>query len=160
MLNNLIFPIKSRNLISKYLPHREDMLLIDEIVSFDEKKLKTKAVMNSSRPFFRKGKTPSYVSFELIAQSISIYSHLYEYCNDDKPSIGFILRVSDFNIFRPFLRENEVVEIEVEEDAVLINDVFSFKGRVLVGEELIAKGALLVMHVGDQEILKRMVCNE
>lgn len=132
------------------------MLLIDGVIRLIESGLVGHAVMDSGSPFFSSGKTPSYVCFELIAQCISAYSHLMGYNKGRAPSIGFILKVSSLNCFRPHLKENEEAIITIRQEAALPGGLFSFYGAVESGGEAVASGRLLVLSAGDASLQNPM----
>ena len=138
-------PIIGRENVSRIVPHKDDMLLLDNIISFSAGSLTAEAVITSSSPFFSEGKVPSYISFELIAQAISAYSYLKGLKNGDEPYIGFILRVSDFQFSSPYFVENDTVIIEVKEDCAVDESLYSFAGTVRKNGEIVASGRLLVM---------------
>lgn len=143
-MNEVILPLKGRENVAAIVPHRNDMLFLDGIEAFGDGSLKASAVIADS-PFLRQGRAPSYIAFELIAQSISAYSYLRGLRNGDEPLIGFILRVSDFTISRPFLADGSEVDISIHEDCALGDDLYSFTGSVSSDGEEIASGRLLVM---------------
>lgn len=138
-------PIIGRENVGKIVPHKGDMLLLDNIISFSEDQLAAEAVLSSSSPFSRGHHTPSYVAFELIAQAISAYSYLKGLRNGERPLIGFVLRVSDFSFSRPYFSEDECARIYIEEDCAVDESLYSFTGRVATGEDTVASGRLLVM---------------
>ncbi len=148
-MKSLGLPLMGKENLSPFIPHRGNMLLIDGIISVGDSGLTAHATLDDSSPFFSDGGTPGYVSFELIAQAVSVYSHVMEYAGNDGPSIGFILRVTDFIISRPFLNKDECVMIEIEQETDLFNGLFSFKGKVFNDAGIIAQGRLLVMSVDD-----------
>lgn len=157
---DLEMPIRGKENLKNLLPHRDNMLLIDGVNYVGNKILSVHATLDSNSPLFKDGQTPSYVSFELIAQSISVYSHIQEYTTDDEPSIGFILKVSNFVFSRPYFIENEEVEIFISEESELLNDVFSFHGIVRNEKEEIANGDLLVMCANNTNLIKRVYSND
>ncbi len=148
-MKQIDLPLMGKDKILPFLPHRNNMLLIDGILSVFENALTAHATLDAGSPLFFDEKTPGYVSFELIAQAISVFSHIKEYAGKDKPEIGFILRVTDFIISRPFFDKNETVQIEVQQETDLFNGLFSFSGRVFNENGTAAEGRLLVMSVED-----------
>ena len=148
------YPIVGKEKIAAIVPHKGDMLLLDAITRLTEGGIEARATIESSSPFFFAGKAPAYVCFELIAQCISAYSKIMDYSGGDEPSIGFILKVSDFVCSRPYLEEGEEAIITIRQEAVLPSGLFSFFGDVVAGSETVASGHLLVMSADDAEIQK------
>ena len=148
-MRDIVYPVIGKDEVSKIIAHKEDMLLLDSVCSFDGSCLEAGAVMDAGNPFYRDGSTPSYVCFELIAQAICVFSFLSGYNGSEEPDIGFILKLSDFRMGRAALCEDERVSIKVELDCSMGTGLFSFRGRVLSGSETIASGNLLVMSVAD-----------
>lgn len=148
-MHDIVFPVIGKERVSEIIAHKDDMLLLDSVYSFDGTSLEAGTVLDASNPFFRDGCTPSYVCFELIAQAICVYSFLAGFNGSEKPQIGFILKLSDFRIERDVLRDNERLFIRVECDCSMGTSIFSFKGTVRAGDEMIASGSMLVMSVAD-----------
>ncbi len=148
-MKKLNLPLEGKENLFSIIPHRGNMLLIDGIISVNDSGLTAHATLDNTSPLFFGGCTPGYATFELIAQSISAYSHIMEYAGKEGPSIGFILRVTDFVISRPFLKENETVLVEIEQETDLFNGLFSFTGKVFNDDGPVSQGRLLVMSVDD-----------
>ncbi|MBR1919317.1 MAG: hypothetical protein IJ831_06810 [Spirochaetales bacterium] len=142
---SISLPILSRDEVMKVIPHKSSMALIDSIFSYRDKELEAGATLSDLSPFFNGENTPGYVCFELIAQSISAYSFFKGYRNGERPLMGFILKVSDFRISRPFLEKDAKVRILVREDFELASDLYNFVGEVRESGELVAEGKLMVM---------------
>lgn len=156
-MKHIELPLMGKENMGIVVPHREDMLLIDGVLSMQDDGLTCHATLDAGSPFFRDGRTPTYVSFELIAQTISAYSQIMDYNHSEEPSIGFILRVSDFRCARAWFQEDEEVTIQVHSDAILPGGIFSFHGQVLSGDELVAEGDLLVLSVDDMDFIEEVI---
>lgn len=154
-MRHMQLPLMGKNAITPFIPHRGNMLLLDGIVSVTETGLVAHATLDAASPLFFNGKTPGYVCFELVAQAISAFSHIKKYAGGETPSIGFILRVSNFEISRCFLDEDTSVLIEIEVETAVIDDLFSFRGKVSTDDGVVAQGSLLVMNVGDIDKIKQ-----
>lgn len=134
---------------SKLVAHKEDMLLIDSVYSYDGRHMEAGALLDGDNPFCRDGRTPGYVAFELMAQAIAAFSFLAEYNGNPEPDIGFILKVSSMKIFRSFFSTDERLSISIDISCALDNGIFKFDGSVKAGEELAAEASLLAMSVPD-----------
>lgn len=148
-----VLPLIGREAVSRIVPHKRSMLLIDSVFSFKRGDLQAGALIGSSSPFSKDGKVPAYISFELIAQSISAYSYLCGIRKGEEPMIGFILKVSNFKLLRETFDVGERVVIDITEDCVMNNDIYKFIGKVSSNGGLAASGELLVISADDPEAL-------
>jgi predicted hotdog family 3-hydroxylacyl-ACP dehydratase len=113
------------------VPHKGSMFLLSRIVSCDLQKhsLVCEYDITEEGLFYKedlKG-IPSWVGFELMAQSISALSGLRGRNDGRPPCYGFILSVSDMALHIPVLAGT--VRIEVEEETV-VDLVYAFRCRV------------------------------
>jgi len=156
-MDEVTFPIMGKGEVEKWIPHKKDMTLIDGILSLDGETMRSHATLDSSSPMFSCGKTPTYVSFELVAQSVSAYSHILDHAHRGKPSIGFILKVTNFVFNEPYFEENAEALVTIKMEAMLPDGIFSFSGKVECEGRLVASGSLLLIDANDGNIIKRMV---
>jgi len=85
--------------LSKILPHKEPMILIDNIIgySLDEKWLKSAVTINENDMFYNKEiqGTDSVVGIEYMAQTIGCYAFYRN--NRQEPKIGYLLGTRLYN---------------------------------------------------------------
>jgi len=85
--------------LSKILPHKEPMILIDDIIgySLDEKWLKSAVTINENDMFYNKEiqGTDSVVGIEYMAQTIGCYAFYRN--NRQEPKIGYLLGTRLYN---------------------------------------------------------------
>jgi predicted hotdog family 3-hydroxylacyl-ACP dehydratase len=132
------------------VPHKGRMFLLSRIVSNDIQKhsLACEYDITAESLFYKeelKG-IPSWVGFELMAQSISALSGLRGRLCGKPPRYGFILSVSDMALHIPVLAGT--VRIEVEEETV-VDLVYAFRCRVFSGEKNAVEAKLTVMEAED-----------
>ena len=61
--------------LAELLPHAGDMILIDQVLSFDEEQIHTRATVKPGGLFNRPdGSLPAWVGIELMAQSVAAYA--------------------------------------------------------------------------------------
>ncbi len=78
--------------IERLIPHRGPMRLIDRIVAAEEDAVTAEALVDPSCAFaMADQRIPSYVGFEMMAQTISAYDGLQRFKRDLPPSMGFLL---------------------------------------------------------------------
>ncbi len=144
-------PIEKNELIN-LLPHKGRMFLLDRAVdvNFEEYSIKTQVNVTEQSMFFDKalGGTPSYVTFEYMAQSISALSGIDNRRRGLPPKVGVILSVSDFKTTVPVIKAGTtVIVLDCQQD--IVDRVFSFNCTAYIGDILISSGKLTVMEVDD-----------
>lgn len=78
--------------IEKFLPHDPPMVLLDELVSYEENTIHARVTLKRTSPFCDdKGKIPSYVGLEYMAQAIASWNGYRAHLKNEKPKIGFLL---------------------------------------------------------------------
>ncbi len=61
--------------LAELLPHAGDMILIDQVLSFDEEQIQTRLTVKPGGLFNRAdGSLPAWVGIELMAQSVAAYA--------------------------------------------------------------------------------------
>lgn len=73
------------------MPHSAPMVLIDRLIDVGEDFVHTQIDIRTDIPFFEKGKVPSYVGIEYMAQTIAVWSGFQSKKQGDMPKIGFLL---------------------------------------------------------------------
>lgn len=111
-------PIEKDRLLN-FIPHRGKMLLLSRITDYDIEKRCISAEFDISPGciFFedRKG-IPSWVSFEIMAQSISALSGIIDTANGNPAKAGFLLSVSHFSSSSGYFEAGTTVSIKAEEE--------------------------------------------
>ena len=87
--------------ITRYIPHREHMVLIDQIDKNFEDDFTTIVNINSDSLLCTEKGVPSYCGIEYMAQSIAAYSSIYLY-SGQKARIGFIISLRNYQATKPF----------------------------------------------------------
>ena len=91
------------------------MLLVDDVLEFDQSHIKTRTVISESSPFFQPGRgMPSYVTFEIMAQSISAYDGAIRRDSGEPPAIGFLLGCRKFQTMCDWLQAGDSVITEAK----------------------------------------------
>lgn len=148
-------PVMGKEAVGALVPHKRSMLLLDGICSFDRKALCATSLMvvKKDNIFYDRGLAgiPSYVCFELMAQTISAYDFLMHDGEEQKniPKIGFILGVNDLVLAKPFLALEKRVETTIWQDCAIGGAMYAFKGRSIVDHQEVASATLMVYTVLD-----------
>lgn len=83
--------------LAELLPHAGDMILIDEIESFDEEQIHTRVTVRPGGLFNRPdGSLPAWVGIELMAQSVAAYAGCRAREQGKPVELGFLLGTRKF----------------------------------------------------------------
>ncbi|MGI3744529.1 MAG: 3-hydroxylacyl-ACP dehydratase [Janthinobacterium lividum] len=79
------------------LPHAGDMVLIDQVLSFDEEQIHTRVIVRPGGLFNRPdGSMPAWVGIELMAQSVAAFAGCQARVKGDPVELGFLLGTRKF----------------------------------------------------------------
>ena len=93
--------------IESVVPHAHPMILIDELVQYDQLKATCTVTINAESNFYDplKSSVPSFVALEYMAQSIAAFANANNRDQGEKVAIGFLvssrklkLHVSEFEL--------------------------------------------------------------
>ena len=83
--------------LAELLPHAGDMILIEQILSFDEEQIHTRLTVRPGGLFNRPdGSLPAWVGIELMAQSVAAYAGCHARQRGDPLALGFLLGTRKF----------------------------------------------------------------
>jgi predicted hotdog family 3-hydroxylacyl-ACP dehydratase len=79
--------------IADVLPHSAPMILLDELVGYDDENVSCRVTITPDLPFFDNAKqgVPSYVGCEYMAQTIAAYGGAHALDDAGEVKIGFLL---------------------------------------------------------------------
>lgn len=103
--------------IEDVLPHQSPMILIDEILSYDEDTCSCAVTISSSSPFFcaEAQGVPTYIGSEYMAQAIAAFAGAQALDKNEQVSIGFLLGSRKFKTTLPYFAKNQKISILVKE---------------------------------------------
>ena len=117
----------SKKDLAKILPHKEPMILIDNIIDYSlkEKWLKSSVTINENSIFYDKELhgIDSVVGIEYMAQTIGCYAHYRN--NSAEPKIGFLLGTRLYNNAISKFELGKTYYILVKE--AFVAEIFSFE---------------------------------
>ena len=131
----------SENEIKEYLPHRGKMLLLSRIVSYDmEKHIITGEYDITKECIFYEKEgdgIPSWVSFELMAQTVCALTGIAHKLFGRKILPGMILSVTGFKTATKWLKAGETVRMKMTEDYCDAESaLYNYTGELyVVGDE-------------------------
>ena len=83
--------------LAELLPHAGDMILIEQILSFDDEQIHTRLTVRPGGLFNRPdGSLPAWVGIELMAQSVAAYAGCHARQRGDPLALGFLLGTRKF----------------------------------------------------------------
>ena len=83
--------------LAELLPHAGDMILIEQILSFDDEQIHTRLTIKPGGLFNRAdGSLPAWVGIELMAQSVAAYAGCHARARGDAVELGFLLGTRKF----------------------------------------------------------------
>ena len=142
------------------VPHKPPMLLVDEVIAHSADGIVTRTQVTEDNPFFMPGRgLPSYVTFEIMAQSISAHDGESRRLEGLGPAIGLLLGCRKFTVTRDWLHAGESLETEA---VPLLHDgeLRSFECVVLTaaGAE-VSRGAINVFRPSDPDAYFEEISN-
>ena len=153
-MNNYLKP-------KEYLPHDEPMVLIDEVLHVDEHTALTKCIVDDEhvlKPFIEKDGVPSFITLELLAQSVGIWSGYFSIKNGQKKCpLGMVIGGRDIRNHNEFFKKGSVLEIEVVK--IMHDEIIgSFEGSIKENGKTVSTGRVNVVKVTDdlyKQLFKR-----
>ena len=137
------------------VPHRNRMFLLDRVTTYDleEYSIEAEYTITEDCLFYDPaiGGVPAWVSFEFIAQAISVLFGLTRRRMGKEPKLGFIMSVSSMKIGIPLIKTGSTVELKVKE----INRmglVYSFECSALLDGRTFLEGKLTAMDVEEEKM--------
>ena len=83
--------------LAELLPHAGDMILIDQVLAFDQEQIRTRLTVKPGGLFNRPdGGLPAWVGVELMAQSVAAYAGCRARQNGEAVELGFLLGTRKF----------------------------------------------------------------
>jgi predicted hotdog family 3-hydroxylacyl-ACP dehydratase len=83
--------------LAELIPHAGDMILIDQVLSFDDEQIHTRATVKPGGLFNRPdGSLPAWVGIELMAQSVAAYAGCHARRKGEPVALGFLLGTRKF----------------------------------------------------------------
>ena len=144
--------------LSKILPHKEPMILIDDIVGFslEEKWLKSSVTISENSLFYDKELMgiDSSVGIEFMAQTIGCYAYYRKKL--EEPKIGFLLGTRLYNNALDKFELGKTYYILVRE--AFVAEIFSFECFIYNDKnEEIASATINVFQSDDDSKIKELI---
>lgn len=102
--------------IADLLPHASPMILLDEVLSWEEGKITTTVTISKNSKFFIAGSgVPAHVGLEYMAQTCGAYAGLSGLKNGLPVRMGFLLGTRNFSANIEWFREGDRLLISAQE---------------------------------------------
>lgn len=144
--------------LEQLVPHKGKMFLLDRVKNcdLDTITIQTQVDINESCMFYDEnlGGVPVWISFEYMAQSISLMSGIFGRSHNEPPKVGFIMSVSSFNSHVPVFKKGDVITLKVHQ-TIRMDAAVTFEGQAYIGDcengILAADGVLNTVEVPDPQ---------
>ena len=141
------------------LPHKSKMFLLDRLTQHDTeaRTLESESLVTKDHIFYDKEMdgVPSYVAFEMIAQSISALSGVTGYEIGKPPRPGFLLSLLNYSAKVPFFKAGTSVHVKIKKVDEM-QDILTYTGEAFYSEmpgEPVITTTVTVMETDDLKIL-------
>ncbi|MDX8389313.1 MAG: hypothetical protein R8M38_02370 [Mariprofundaceae bacterium] len=126
--------------VAMMLPHQKPMLMVSEIVAYDDQCLTARAMIAEDNPLLENRLFPGHGALELLAQASGLFLGLH-FAGEARP--GAIVSIRDMKIHIPWLPAKESLMIETKflggnENAAM------FQGQVMHHQSVVMEATLTV----------------
>src|SRR5579871_4801612 len=77
--------------IEQVVPHRPPMLLLDEVVAWDDAHTECRVFLRDDSPFVASGRVASTLAIEYMAQCIAVFVGMEAYLRGEAIPLGFLV---------------------------------------------------------------------
>jgi predicted hotdog family 3-hydroxylacyl-ACP dehydratase len=84
--------------LRELVPHRAPMLLLDELVAFDERSATCALTIREDSIFAQDGRVPAWAALEYCAQCIAVYAGLRARAKGQLPSVGLLVAAREMTL--------------------------------------------------------------
>ena len=126
--------------VGELVKHKDELLLLDRVVAAEGDTVRSETTIRANNVFYVPGRgVPSYVGFELMAQTISAADGLDRRGRGEEPVMGFLLGCRKYTASRPFFVDGETVTTEAKALIGLSSydcKIFDVQGEVLASASI------------------------
>ncbi|MDH3974907.1 MAG: hypothetical protein OEV42_11570 [Deltaproteobacteria bacterium] len=131
---------------TEFIPHRETMLLVDELLQYGEGKIRGTAKITRDNPFLdESGAVGQNCLVEIMAQTVAAGNGYDCMLRGDTLKTGFLVGVNDFSFYEDVRIGDELTITTKEESS--FGDFSFVEGSINAGSRLIAKGNLKLYEI-------------
>ena len=104
--------------ISELLPHGPEMIVIDQLVSYDSAKSVAVAEVSDRNVFFERTGVPAWAGIEYMAQAVAAHGGFEARLRGEAPAIGFVLGTRAYSCSVPEFQSGSQLTVSVEPEVV------------------------------------------
>jgi len=137
--------------IETVVPHDHPMILIDELLHYDNEKACCQLTIHQGSNFYnvKKQSVPSYVAIEYMAQSIAAFANANEKDQGGEVAIGFLVSSRKFKMFVSEFTLGEKLQVCVEQLYVEESGLSAFDCQVKRDNDLLATAKINIFQPND-----------
>lgn len=139
--------------IESVVPHEHPMILIDELIQYDEIKASCQVTITAKSNFYNttSNSVPSYVAIEYMAQSIAAFANANKKDKGEEVAIGFLVSSRKFKVFVSEFKLAAKLNIKVEQLYLEESGLAAFNCEVEQDSELVAKAKINIFQPQNPE---------
>jgi predicted hotdog family 3-hydroxylacyl-ACP dehydratase len=137
--------------IEEILPHRGGMLLVERLVSWDERQATVSAVPSASAWYAEPAGMPSRVGIELIAQAIGAHVGVVAWSKGEPPKRGVLLGARSYRSQRAHFPAGAALSITATRDFVDASGMGAYDGSIAIDDAEVAAARIVVYQPDDFE---------
>lgn len=131
--------------IEDLVPHGAPIRMVDSLDAWETGFARCSMLVRDTTPFVRDGELNTLLTIEHMAQSVAACLGYEAFQVGTGVRVGMIIASRSFELFRPVVHVGELLTIEVTRQRGNA-DLSHFLGEVHVGDELIAKAHMTLIH--------------
>jgi predicted hotdog family 3-hydroxylacyl-ACP dehydratase len=137
--------------IDAVLPHSDPMILLDELISYNEDGGQCGVTISPQAPFYNAETqtVASYIGTEYMAQSIAAYAGALALDNGDAVKIGFLIGTRKYQTYVSEFKLGQTLRVSVTKLYQEESGLSVFDCRIEDGSELLAEAKLNVFQPHD-----------
>jgi len=142
--------------LTRVVPHRAPMLLIDEVVTPGLEVFCTRVQIRETSMGFEDGGVPGWFGVEYMAQTIAAYHGVNYPSPDGEPEIGFLVGVRDYRTSCAVFPLGATLLVQISPSFVVENSG-SFECQITIDGAMVAESMITTVKPGKDfvEALKR-----
>jgi predicted hotdog family 3-hydroxylacyl-ACP dehydratase len=140
--------------IEAVVPHDHPMILIDELLQYDNDKACCQVIIHQDSNFYniKKQSVPSYVAIEYMAQSIAAFANANEKDQGGEIAIGFLVSSRKFKVLVSEFFLGEKLDVCVEQLYVESSGLSAFDCHVKRDDKLLATAKINIFQPSDASL--------
>lgn len=93
------------------MPHRPPMLLLDELVSFDDESALCAVTVRPDSIFAEGGRVPAWLALEYCAQCVAVFAGLRARATGEPPRLGLLVAARDLTLETDWFDSGDVLQV-------------------------------------------------